>query len=312
METRFLTTFRAIASLESFTLAARQLGYSQSTVSAQIRSLEAETGAQLFDRTGRKLRLTDTGTRLLELSENILSLETKVRGLSSEGSGPSGELRIAAVESLIVVRLRNILATFREACPNVCVSLHNSVCVETVDSVVHGEVELAFVIMPPLRHPDLDVLPLATEEMVFVASANADDDLLLRALACGRLEDCFIFTEQGCTYRIVVEHFFRERGVIPGRRMEMWSMDAIRRYVESGFGISFMPRMYVEEAIRRGALKILKAPRIEETFCTQLLRKKRCDLSFAACELVRIAQKSAGGWDLLETQPKPENILQAR
>ena len=192
METRFLTTFRAIASLESFTLAARQLGYSQSTVSAQIRSLEAETGAQLFDRTGRKLRLTDTGTRLLELSENILSLETKVRGLSSEGSGPSGELRIAAVESLIVVRLRDVLATFREVCPDVCVSLHNSVCVETVDSVVHGEVELAFVIMPPLRHPDLDVLPLATEEMVFVASANADEDLLLRALACGRLEDCFI------------------------------------------------------------------------------------------------------------------------
>ena len=90
METRFLTTFRTIASLESFTLAARQLGYSQSTVSAQIRSLEAETGARLFERTGRKLRLTESGTRLLELSGDILSLETKVRGLSSEGSGPSG------------------------------------------------------------------------------------------------------------------------------------------------------------------------------------------------------------------------------
>lgn len=298
METRFLTTFRAIASLESFTLAARQLGYSQSTVSAQIRSLEAEAGARLFQRTGRKLRLTDTGTRLLELSENILSLETKVRELSSEGSGPSGELRIAAVESLIVVRLRDVLATFRSVCPDVCVSLHNSVCVETVDSVVHAEVELAFVIMPPLRHPDLEVIPLATEEMVFVASANADEDLLLRALACGRLEECFIFTEQGCTYRIVVEHFFRERGVIPGHRMELWSMDAIRQYVENGFGISFMPRMYVEEAVRRGKMKILKAPRIEETFCTQLLRKKRCDLSPAACELVRIAQKAAAGWDL--------------
>ena len=298
METRFLTTFRTIASLESFTLAARQLGYSQSTVSAQIRSLEAEAGARLFERTGRKLRLTDTGARLLELSENILSLETKVRELSSERSGPSGELRVAAVESLIVVRLRDILARFRKVYPNVCVSLHNSVCVETVDSVVHGEVELAFVIMPPLRHPDLDVLPLATEEMVFVASANVDEELLLRALACGRLEECFIFTEQGCTYRIVVEHFFRERGVIPGHRMEMWSMDAIRQYVENGFGISFMPRMYVEESIRRGAMKILKAPRLEETFCTQLLRKKRCNLSPAACEFVRIAQKAAAGWVL--------------
>ncbi len=298
METRFLTTFRTIASLESFTLAARQLGYSQSTVSAQIRSLEAETGARLFDRTGRTFRLTDAGTRLLELSGDILSLETKVRGLSSEGAGPSGELRIAAVESLIVVRLRDILATFREACPNVLREPSQLVCVETVDSVVHGGVELAFVIMPPLRHPDLDVLPLATEEMVFVASASADEELLLHALASGRLEECFIFTEQGCTYRIVVEHFFRERGVIPGHRMEMWSMDAIRQYVENGFGISFMPRMYVEESVRRGAMKILKAPRLEETFCTQLLRKKRCDISPAACEFVRIAQKAATGWDM--------------
>jgi DNA-binding transcriptional LysR family regulator len=305
VETRFLATFRTTATLESFTLAARQLGYSQSTVSAQIRALETETGTPLVDRSSRRFRLTDAGMRLLDISGDILTLETKVREIASGTAEPSGELRISAVESLIVVRLRETLAIFRKLCPRVRVCLRNSVCVETVDTVVHGDVDLAFVIMPPLKHPDLEIVPLKTEEMVFVAPGGTDENLLVRALELGRLDECFIFTEPGCTYRIVVEHFFRERGILPESRMELWSMDAIRRYVEDGFGISFMPRMYVAESARRGTLTILNAPTPEETFRTQLAYRKRCDLSPAAQEFVRLVLDAAGRWD---EPPLDENV----
>ena len=96
METRFLETFRRTAELGSFTRAARHLGYSQSTVSAQIQALEEETRTPLFDRTGRKLRLTEGGRELLELAEEMLALQRRIPHLADGASQPQGDLTVAA------------------------------------------------------------------------------------------------------------------------------------------------------------------------------------------------------------------------
>jgi DNA-binding transcriptional LysR family regulator len=165
-----------------------------------------------------------------------------------------------------------------------------------IDWILRGEADLAAVIMPPLNHPDLEVRTLSEEEMVFVGAPWADEGALLAALETGRLEEGFIFTEQGCSYRIVVEHFFRSRGLVPERTMELWSMEAIKRCVQSGLGISFVPRMYVEGDLRRGTLRELAAPLLGEVFRIQLAWRKNRRLSPAAREFVRIARENARSW----------------
>ncbi len=73
MELRNLNTFLKVASLQNFTQASRELGYSQSNVSAQIKQLEQEMGAPLFDRIGRNVYLTSYGEALVPYARQIVT-----------------------------------------------------------------------------------------------------------------------------------------------------------------------------------------------------------------------------------------------
>ena len=83
MEIRNLITFVRIAELRNFSKTAQELGYSQSAVTMQIKQLEAELQAQLFERIGKRAKLTQAGERLLPLALNILDSARKAPGSRS-------------------------------------------------------------------------------------------------------------------------------------------------------------------------------------------------------------------------------------
>src|SRR5579859_7508076 len=100
MQPRHLRTFVAAASTLSFTRAAEKVHLVQSSVTEQIRSLETELGAPLFDRTGRKLRLTDAGRRLLDYADRLLELDREARRAVASVAGGGGQLSLGALETL--------------------------------------------------------------------------------------------------------------------------------------------------------------------------------------------------------------------
>lgn len=297
METRHLATFLSIVERGGFTEAARRLGYSQSTVSAHIQALEETVGAPLFDRKGRRTGLTEEGSRLRPLAEEMLALEERIGSLGERGGEPSGALRVGAAESVTVARLGEVLALYRQSFPSVSLSLTNASCAQIVEDVLRGETDLAALIMPLVRHPDLEVVVLSREAMLFVGSARTERNALLKGLATGRLEEGFLFTEQGCSYRITVESLFRRHGLVPGRVMAFSSVEAIKRCVQSDMGLSFLPRLYIEEELREGTLRELEAPPMEEVFLIQLVWRKRRPLSAAARAFVDLARARAERWD---------------
>ena len=79
MELRIINTFLHIAELRSFSRAARELGYSQSAVSAQIAQLEAELETPLFDRVGKTVRLTDAGQTFLSYARTLLATSEQAK-----------------------------------------------------------------------------------------------------------------------------------------------------------------------------------------------------------------------------------------
>jgi DNA-binding transcriptional LysR family regulator len=94
MELRQVRTFRAVAEELSFSRAAAKLGYVQSSVSAQVGALERELGVPLFDRLGRRIKLTDAGKVMLSHSRKLLVLAEETKGAvvdAGAGSGPDGE-----------------------------------------------------------------------------------------------------------------------------------------------------------------------------------------------------------------------------
>lgn len=118
MDFRQLTTFVTIAKLQSFSLAAQDLDYAQSTITTQIQLLEKELGVKLFERLGHRITLTSKGSRLLPFAEQILKLTSEAKDAMEDSGLPRGTLTVGAVESLCVMRLPKLLKAYRYSCLN--------------------------------------------------------------------------------------------------------------------------------------------------------------------------------------------------
>ena len=100
MDLKSLHTFIQAAELGSFTRAGEKLGYSQPTISFQIKQLETELGVQLFERIGHTVSLTEEGRDALRYAQNICRMSEEMARGASERAVASGEIRLAVADSL--------------------------------------------------------------------------------------------------------------------------------------------------------------------------------------------------------------------
>jgi DNA-binding transcriptional LysR family regulator len=124
MEIRQLITFRKIVDAGSYTAAAMKLGYTQSTITSHIKALEAEIGGELFTYVKRELKLTTLGKELIPLADELLHMHYQISQLNSQNK-VSGELKIAAPESLTITRIGPILRDFLNLYSDVKIILSN-------------------------------------------------------------------------------------------------------------------------------------------------------------------------------------------
>lgn len=123
MDFKQLNAFLMISRLQSFTKAADNLGYAQSSITTQIKLLESELGVKLFERIGKNITLTHEGKKLLPYAKQILKLSSDVKNAVLNTDVPSGTLTIGAAESLCVLRLPEILKEYKKLYPKVEISL---------------------------------------------------------------------------------------------------------------------------------------------------------------------------------------------
>ncbi len=133
MELHQLKTFTIIAKVNSFTKAAEELDYAQSSISAQIHSLENELETKLFERIGREVSLTETGKRLMAYAEQILKLTDEAKISIGGDVLPQGVLNIGAPESLSIFKLPALLQAYKERFPKVKLVLKLGKCSDIYD-----------------------------------------------------------------------------------------------------------------------------------------------------------------------------------
>ncbi|MGW2395356.1 LysR family transcriptional regulator [Kitasatospora sp. NPDC001664] len=170
MDMAWLEVFRTAARLGSFTAAGERLGYTQSAISRQISTLEAEFGAPLFDRLPRGVRLTEHGRTLLPHAEAVLDrLDTAARELTALSSLTGGRLRIGSFDSANAVLVPTALARFRAAHPSLSIAVTEGLSATLLDQLREGLLDLAVVTAYP-GHPydtDLfDLTPLTTDTLL--------------------------------------------------------------------------------------------------------------------------------------------------
>jgi DNA-binding transcriptional LysR family regulator len=171
MELRHLRYFVAVAERLNFTAAAESLGVSQPPLSQQIRDLEAEIGAELFERTSRRVVLTPAGVDLLDRSRGILAQANEaVARARAIGTGRAGIINIGLTGSVLTGPIGELIRLFRSAYGNVDVRIHELPPDHQIANLKARLVDLCFQRSPP-HDPDL-VTELAWRERVGVVMAD--------------------------------------------------------------------------------------------------------------------------------------------
>ena len=150
MELRHLRYFLAVADSLSFTRAATELHLTQPTLSHQIKQLEQDVGTALFDRQGRKVRLTAPGAIFREHAERALKeINSATEALAELEGLMRGSLKIGVFQSFNSSLLPPILAEFSTAYPTIDVTVRQMPTGELESRVVKGELDLGIAYVLP-------------------------------------------------------------------------------------------------------------------------------------------------------------------
>ncbi|MGG1661695.1 LysR family transcriptional regulator [Brevibacillus sp. NRS-1366] len=275
MDTRYLQTFREVAKWHSFTRAAEILGYAQSSVTTQIQNLETEFGVTLFERWGRKIRLTQAGEVLLAYSEQLLAILEETKANLSEQAHLAGTLSIGTVESLAAFYLPPYLQKFRQEQPRMRISLHPGICHDLRQGVKDGRYDFAFVLDWLQDHPELTTINLGEQKLVVICAPTHPLAKKDKIEAYDFSGENWIFTESGCSYRSIMEAVLRDAGATIVSSFEFGSLEAIKQCVAYDLGIALVPYIAVAEEAKKGTLAILPFSHPDVRVYRQLVYHKK-------------------------------------
>ena len=278
MENYRLRIFREVAAQMSFRKAAEVLHLSQPAVSQQVRALEEEAGARLFDRDGNHIALTEAGRVLLGFAASAAELIEEARtALAALNHVVRGELRLGASTTIAQYILPRVLGAFHRQHPQVHLSLISGNTERIVEAVVAGKVALGIIEGPAMRR-GLRAEALMRDRLVLIAgaqAAGANDTRPARlrqprlprtssvpvAMPVAALASVpLLLRERGSGSRRVIERALAKAG-LPLKTlrvaMELDSTEAIVSAVEAGLGVGFVSESAIGKELRLNTLRVV-------------------------------------------------------
>ncbi|RZT86953.1 DNA-binding transcriptional LysR family regulator [Pseudonocardia sediminis] len=244
MELHQLRYFVAVAHEGSFTAAAARLYLSQPSLSVQIRKLERDVGARLFERTGRQVVLTAAGSALLEHAQVALDQLERGRQRVAEVSGVrEGEVRVGVLPSIGARMLPEVLAEFRRAHPRVEVRIvEHDVSREFEQLVRSGELDLAITRMP-LTLSGLCTDVLVREPVLLLVPAGHRLAGVEQAALLDLAGEEIVGMRTGYGLRDLADQLLAEAGVAPRVVLETGQLAIVHGMVAAGMGVALLPRL---------------------------------------------------------------------
>ena len=246
MDTQALTAFLAVAESGSFSTAAERLFLTQPAVSKRIAQLEQQLGTRLFDRVGRRIRLTEAGEALLPRARQVLlDLEDMGRAISNLTGTVSGTLRIGTSHHIGLHRLPPVLRRFSREYPDVKLDIHFIDSEEAWEAVLHGDLEMGVVTLPPQPDPRLHSQAVWQDPLVFMAARLHRVTLKTLTGYSAILPSPVTFT------RRIVESLFEEQALTLNISMSTNYLETIHMMVSIGLGWSVLPETMLDDSVVR-------------------------------------------------------------
>jgi len=249
MELHQLRYFCAIAESGNFSRAAQQTHVSQPSLSQQIRKLEDELGARLFDRLGRSVRLTELGQAFLPHARAVLhDLEAARIEVVERKSSASGNICVGVIPTIAPYFLPAILPRFSRKWPQARLTVVEEITPLLLEKLRAGSMDVAIVALPLQVHGhEFESFPLLTEKLFAVLPIKHPLSHR-RAVSLRELgADPFLLLRDGHCFRETTVAACNRARVNPQIVFESGQFSSILSMISAGLGVSVVPQMAVEK-----------------------------------------------------------------
>jgi len=245
MDLQRLQTFRTVATLMNFSQAAEVLHYSQSTVSAQIKTLENEIGILLFKRIGKSVRLTEAGAKMLVYADKLLTIEEEAVAEVTGRNKVSGLLTLRMPQTVATHYLPRILCDYQPRFPGMRLDITSCALHSLEHELRIGTVDLAFLFADTIGAKNLECELLRIEPLAIVTHPSHP----LTARKSVDFKDLegqvLLFPKSDCGYRMIFEQALATERVTPATVIEMNNIEAIKQTIRAGIGVTIIPEIAI-------------------------------------------------------------------
>ena len=279
MELRNLISFIHVAELGSFTKAAEQLGYSQSTISFQIKQLEEELGCLLFERINHTITLTERGHELVSYAHQVRTLTEEFKETLEDESECSGHIHIVTPDSICDDMINRNYINFHNKYPSISVKFTTADTSVMFDMLDHNEADVIITLDSHSYHKDYVIVKEEAIPMHFVANANSKFAGANQLSINDIVNEPFILTEYGQGYRKVFDKELAKKSLDLTPVLEIGRTDIITSLISQGNMISFLPDFVTKKMIEEGKLCYLDVCDVNTEIWKQLIYHKNKWLS---------------------------------
>ncbi len=285
-----LETFLEVARHSSFSRAAEKRFRTQPAISSQIRSLEEEIGAKLFDRSGGKVALTGAGKVFQQYAELSLDArKTMIVTVAEMERVPRGEIVVGANEGTCLHILPEVFADFKKQYPEVGVQISRLERAKILESIIDNSVDFG-VVSTPVDDKRLTVVNIHRDELVIIVPPGHPLCGMKQAAVADVVRFPLLLPKVGRT-RDALENLFHDQRLKPKIAMELDSSELLKRFVAADVGIGFIARSNVMEDVKAGVLATVGMAGAAIRRDLALVFRKDKALSRAALAFIEIAVK---------------------
>jgi DNA-binding transcriptional LysR family regulator len=275
----YLKTFLTVARTRSFSLAAKELGTSQGTVSHHIAALEGYFDAELFKRAANGVEVTEAGAALKETAEKILQQAQEARArISSAKQCLSGTIRIAASTVPEEHVIPSLIAKFQKGHPNIKFKIKAQDSLTSLESLEADNVDFAAVGTVIGFEEKFSFVQVGEEELVLVVPCNHELAARETVRAVEFAKYPFVSREETSGTRKEIERLL-QNSKFPVERLkvglELGSTESVITAISEGRGVSIVGSIAAKKAEAAGLVKIVKIREAKETRKLYIVRPKR-------------------------------------
>lgn len=288
-----LRYFEALARHGHFGRAAETCAISQPALSMQIKALEEELGAELFERSRRQVRLTSFGEEIALRARDILRSLDELEGYARASQGGLvARLRIGVIPTVAPYLLPNLIGELTRMHGGLDLHIRETLTPRLVQELNEGRLDMAIVALP-VSEPSLAEVALFTENFVLVRPRGdegkpAPDREALHEMRLLLLEEGHCFRDQALSFCNV-----KPRATQPRDLLDASSLSTLVQMVDAGLGVTLLPEMAVAVETRSAAVSVARFRKPEPSRTIGMVWRKTSPLAKQLLDISDVVRRSA-------------------